>query len=96
MPSTSSSDVKNAEGYAGYSKQVPATIAKYGGRYLVRGGKTEVREGEWRLKAILTPQEAGRTAQPGSKPQAPKPQTPKPQPPMPEEPITEAPMNEGS
>ena len=40
-------DVKNAEGYAVYSKQVPATIAKYGGRYLVRGGKTEVREGEW-------------------------------------------------
>ena len=40
-------DVKNAEGYAVYSKQVPATIEKYGGRYLVRGGKTEVREGEW-------------------------------------------------
>jgi uncharacterized protein (DUF1330 family) len=40
-------DVANAEGYAVYSKQVPATIAKYGGRYLVRGGKTEIREGEW-------------------------------------------------
>jgi uncharacterized protein (DUF1330 family) len=40
-------DVKDPEGYAVYSKQVPATIEKYGGRYLVRGGKTEVREGEW-------------------------------------------------
>jgi uncharacterized protein (DUF1330 family) len=40
-------EVTNAEGYQAYSKQVPATIAKYGGRYLVRGGKTEVREGEW-------------------------------------------------
>jgi len=40
-------DVTNAEGYQAYSKQVPATIAKYGGRYLVRGGKTDVREGEW-------------------------------------------------
>lgn len=40
-------DVKNPEGYAVYSKQVPATIEKYGGRYLVRGGRTEVREGEW-------------------------------------------------
>ena len=40
-------DVKNAEGYAEYSKHVPATIAKYGGHYLVRGGKIEVREGEW-------------------------------------------------
>jgi len=40
-------EVTNAEGYRRYSEQVPATIAKYGGRYLVRGGKTEVREGEW-------------------------------------------------
>jgi len=40
-------EVINAEGYRRYSEQVPATIAKYGGRYLVRGGKTEVREGEW-------------------------------------------------
>jgi uncharacterized protein (DUF1330 family) len=40
-------EVTNAEGYRRYSEQVPATIAKYGGRYLVRGGKTDVREGEW-------------------------------------------------
>jgi uncharacterized protein (DUF1330 family) len=40
-------DVSNAEGYGRYSQQVPATIAKYGGSYLVRGGRTEVREGEW-------------------------------------------------
>ena len=40
-------DVTNADGYQEYSRQVPATIAKYGGRYLVRGGKNEVREGEW-------------------------------------------------
>lgn len=40
-------DVTNPEDYQEYARQVPATIAKYGGRYLVRGGKTEVREGEW-------------------------------------------------
>jgi uncharacterized protein (DUF1330 family) len=40
-------DVTDPEGYLEYSRQVPATIAKYDGRYLVRGGKTEVREGEW-------------------------------------------------
>jgi uncharacterized protein (DUF1330 family) len=40
-------DVTNAEGYQAYSRQVPATIAKYGGRYLVRGGTMELREGEW-------------------------------------------------
>lgn len=31
--------------FADYGKQVPATIAKYGGKYLVRGGKAEVVEG---------------------------------------------------
>jgi uncharacterized protein (DUF1330 family) len=41
-------DVTNADAYQEYSRQVPATIAKYGGRYLVRAGKHEVREGEWR------------------------------------------------
>ena len=30
-----------------YRKQVPATIEAYGGRYLVRGGETEVLEGDW-------------------------------------------------
>jgi len=40
-------EVTNAEGYQEYSRQVPATIAKYGGRYLVRGAKMELREGEW-------------------------------------------------
>ena len=40
-------DVTNADGYAEYARQVPATIATYGGRYLVRGGKNEVREGQW-------------------------------------------------
>ena len=40
-------DVADVEGYQAYSRQVPATIAKYGGRYLVRGGTMEVREGDW-------------------------------------------------
>lgn len=40
-------DVTNAEDYKEYARQVPATIAKYGGRYLVRGGKMDLREGEW-------------------------------------------------
>ena len=40
-------DVTNAEDYKEYAQQVPATIAKYGGRYLVRGGTMDLREGEW-------------------------------------------------
>ena len=40
-------DVTNAEAYREYARQVPATIAKYGGHYLVRAGQHEAREGEW-------------------------------------------------
>ena len=40
-------EVTNAEGYAEYARRVPATIAKYDGRYLVRGGRTDIREGDW-------------------------------------------------
>ena len=40
-------DVTNAEGYKEYTKLVPATIAKYGGRFLIRGGASEALEGEW-------------------------------------------------
>ncbi len=32
--------------YKEYAAQVPAVIAKYGGRYLVRGGAVEVVEGD--------------------------------------------------
>lgn len=30
-----------------YRQQVPATVAKYGGRFLVRGGAHQKVEGEW-------------------------------------------------
>lgn len=36
-----------------YRKQVPATIQKYGGRFLVRGGRTETLEGDWRPKRLV-------------------------------------------
>ena len=39
--------VENAEAYAGYGAQVPASLEPYGGRFLVRGGAAEVIEGEW-------------------------------------------------
>jgi uncharacterized protein (DUF1330 family) len=40
-------EITNPEGYKEYSAQVPATLAKYGGRFLVRGGKAHLLEGEW-------------------------------------------------
>ena len=40
-------EILNPEGYKEYGQQVPATFEKYGGRFLVRGGKAHVLEGEW-------------------------------------------------
>jgi len=40
-------EITDAVGFAEYRKLVPATIAAFGGRYLTRGGATEVLEGEW-------------------------------------------------
>ena len=39
--------VTHPEEYARYREMVPPTVAKYGGRFVVRGGKTETVEGEW-------------------------------------------------
>jgi len=36
-----------------YRKLVPATIAHYGGRYVVRGGATETKEGGWHPKRLV-------------------------------------------
>lgn len=40
-------EVKNAEAYQEYSAQVPATIEQFGGKFLVRGGISQVLEGNW-------------------------------------------------
>ena len=39
-------EVTNPEGYEAYRRQVPATLEKYGGNYIVRGGEIEAIEGE--------------------------------------------------
>jgi uncharacterized protein (DUF1330 family) len=38
--------VSNPDQFNTYAAGVPATVEKYGGHYLVRGGKTEALEGE--------------------------------------------------
>lgn len=40
-------NVTDAKLYDEYRKLVPATIEKYGGRFAVRGGKVESKEGGW-------------------------------------------------
>lgn len=39
--------------YEDYRRQVPALIEKYGGRYLVRGGASEVLEGECQPNRLI-------------------------------------------
>jgi len=40
-------EITDPAGFAKYRKLVPATIAAFGGRFLARGGATEVLEGGW-------------------------------------------------
>jgi uncharacterized protein (DUF1330 family) len=39
-------NVTDPDGYQGYRELAPPTIAKYGGRYLARGGRSELLEGD--------------------------------------------------
>lgn len=36
-----------------YRRQVPATLAPYGGRFIIRGGAVETLEGDWAPKRIV-------------------------------------------
>ena len=39
-------EIDNRSGAAEYMEKVPGVIAQYGGRYLIRGGETEILEGD--------------------------------------------------
>ena len=45
-------DVKDLEELRTYAEKAPATVAAQGGRYLVRRGKAEVIEGNWKPKSL--------------------------------------------
>lgn len=45
-------DVKDFEELSQYAEKAPATVAAHGGRYLVRRGKSEVLEGNWKPKLL--------------------------------------------
>ena len=46
-------DVKDPVRYQDYIKMSPVSIAKFGGRFVARGGKTEVLEGDWVPKRLV-------------------------------------------
>ena len=39
--------------YDEYKKHTPGAIARFGGKFIVRGGKTETAEGEWRPARLV-------------------------------------------
>lgn len=46
-------DVKDPVRYEDYKKMSPVSIQKYGGRFIARGGKTDVLEGTWQPKRLV-------------------------------------------
>ena len=46
-------EVTDAAAYERYRKEVPATIEKYGGRFLARGGAVEALEGDFIPRRIV-------------------------------------------
>jgi len=39
--------------YQTYAKQTAATIERYGGKFVVRGGEPETLEGDWKTKRLV-------------------------------------------
>ena len=46
-------NVTDPEAYGEYTREVPATLEPYGGRFVVRGGDFDVLEGEWPTSRIV-------------------------------------------
>jgi uncharacterized protein (DUF1330 family) len=45
--------ITDPQGFEEYRQMVPATIAQYGGKYVVRGGRVETLEGNWNPKRLV-------------------------------------------
>jgi uncharacterized protein (DUF1330 family) len=46
-------EVTDPAAYEDYRRQVLAVVTKYGGRFIVRGGKVETLEGGWSPKRVV-------------------------------------------
>jgi uncharacterized protein (DUF1330 family) len=46
-------DIKDPTRYETYRQMVLPTITAYGGRFIARGGRTEVLEGEWAPRRVV-------------------------------------------
>ena len=45
--------IDDPQSYAAYGKQVGPMVARYGGRFLVRGGTTSTIEGDWQPQRLV-------------------------------------------
>ncbi|WP_354687811.1 DUF1330 domain-containing protein [Cupriavidus necator] len=46
-------DITDPAAFEEYKREVPATEARYGGKYLGRGGPTKVLEGDWQPHRLV-------------------------------------------
>jgi len=46
-------DITDPAKYEGYKQLTPRAIAAHGGRFVVRGGRTETLEGDWHPKRVV-------------------------------------------
>jgi uncharacterized protein (DUF1330 family) len=46
-------EILDPAGYEEYKKLAGASVLQHGGKYIVRGGATEVLEGDWKPKRIV-------------------------------------------
>jgi uncharacterized protein (DUF1330 family) len=46
-------DIVDPAGYEEYKQLASATVEKYGGKYIIRGGTVETLEGDWNPKRIV-------------------------------------------
>jgi uncharacterized protein (DUF1330 family) len=45
--------ITDPQGFEDYRQMVPATVAQYGGKFVVRGGQMEKLEGSWEPKRLV-------------------------------------------
>jgi uncharacterized protein (DUF1330 family) len=45
--------ITDSQGFDEYRQMVPSTVAKYGGKFVVRGGQLEKMEGDWEPKRLV-------------------------------------------
>ncbi len=46
-------EITDPDEYQKYARQTAATLERYGGKFLVRGGQPETVEGDWKARRIV-------------------------------------------